>query len=110
MSADFLICLAVLFALAAIGAPIALSMIAAAVTYLFLVEQDLALAAEQILQGLYTSFILLAVPLFIIAANIMNAGTISDRLLTFCVATVGRFRGGLAHVNVVASLIFSVAV
>jgi tripartite ATP-independent transporter DctM subunit len=42
-----------------------------------------------------------------VAANIMNAGTISDRLLQFCVAAVGRFRGGLGHVNVVASLIFS---
>ena len=51
--------------------------------------------------------LVLAVPLFIVAANIMNAGTISDRLLTFCVALVGRFRGGLGHVNVVASLIFS---
>jgi len=37
----------------------------------------------------------------------MNAGTISDRLLNFCVAVVGRFRGGLGHVNVMASLIFS---
>jgi TRAP-type transport system large permease protein len=37
----------------------------------------------------------------------MNAGTISDRLLNFCVAAVGRFRGGLGHVNIVASLIFS---
>ena len=107
MSIAFLLCLLVLFALAAIGAPIALSMIAAAITYLALVGQDLALASEQILQGLYTSFILLAVPLFIVAANIMNAGTISDRLLNFCVAAVGRFRGGLGHVNVVASLIFS---
>ena len=107
MSVAFLICIAVLFALAAIGAPIALAMIAAAITYLALVGQDLALASEQILQGLYTSFILLAVPLFIVAANIMNAGTISDRLLNFCVAAVGRFRGGLGHVNVVASLIFS---
>ena len=59
------------------------------------------------MDGLYSSFVLLAVPLFIIAANIMNAGTISDRLLGFCVALVGRFRGGLGHVNVVASLIFS---
>ncbi len=107
MSVEFLLCIAVLFALAAIGAPIALAMIAAAIAYLALVGQDLALASEQILQGLYTSFILLAVPLFIVAANIMNAGTISDRLLKFCVAAVGRFRGGLGHVNVVASLIFS---
>lgn len=89
------------------GAPIALSMVVAAVTYLTLKGQDLGLAAEQMMQGLFTSFILLAVPLFIVAANVMNAGTISDRLLKFCVAVVGRFRGGLGHVNIVASLIFS---
>jgi len=107
VSPAFLICLAVLFTLAAIGAPIALAMIVAATGYLLFAGQDLALASEQILQGLFNSFILLAVPLFIVAANIMNAGTISDRLLTFCVALVGRFRGGLGHVNVIASLIFS---
>ena len=107
MSVAFLLCLAVLFALSALGAPIALAMIAASISYLAMTGQDLALASEQIMQGLYTSFILLAVPLFIVAANIMNAGTISDRLLNFCVAAVGRFRGGLGHVNVVASLIFS---
>ena len=107
MSVAFLICLAVLFGLAAFGAPIALSMIAATVVYLSMIGQDAGLAAEQMLQGLYTSFILLAVPLFIVAANFMNAGTISDRLLSFCVALVGRFRGGLGHVNVIASLIFS---
>ena len=107
MSTSFLVCIATLFGLAAIGAPIAHAMIVAAIVYLFMSGQDLGLASEQILQGLFTSFILLAVPLFIVAANIMNAGTISDRLLGFCVALVGRFRGGLGHVNVVASLIFS---
>ncbi len=107
MSSAFLICLVIVFFLSAFGAPIALAMIAGAVAYLGLIGQDLALVAEQMMQGLYTSFILLAVPLFIVAANIMNAGTISDRLLNFCVAAVGRFRGGLGHVNVVASLIFS---
>lgn len=107
MSVTFVVCLAILFGLSAFGAPIALAMIVAAISYLGMTGQDLALASEQILQGLYNSFILLAVPLFIVAANIMNAGTISDRLLNFCVAAVGRFRGGLGHVNVVASLIFS---
>ncbi|MGR6468534.1 TRAP transporter large permease [Rhizobium sp. PAMB 3182] len=107
MSTAFFACLLVLFFLAALGTPIALSMIVAAIAYLAVNGQDLALAAEQIIQGLYDSFILLAVPLFIVAANIMNAGTISDRLLNFCVAAVGRFRGGLGHVNIVASLIFS---
>lgn len=107
MSIAFLVCLVILFGLSAFGAPIALAMIVAAVSYLGMTGQDLALASEQIMQGLYNSFILLAVPLFIVAANIMNAGTISDRLLNFSVAVVGRFRGGLGHVNVVTSLIFS---
>ena len=107
MSLGLSLCLLVLFGLAAIGAPIAYAILLAALVYLATTGQDIALAGEQILQGLYDSFILLAVPLFIVAANIMNAGTISERLLAFCVAAVGRFRGGLGHVNVVASLIFS---
>jgi len=107
MSLAFALCLLVLFALAAIGTPIAHSIILGALVYLVLKGQDMGIAAEQIVYGLYDSFVLLAVPLFIVAANIMNAGAISDRLLNFCVALVGRFRGGLGHVNVVASLIFS---
>jgi len=107
MSSAFLYCILMLFGLAGIGAPIALSMIVSAILYLFMKGQDPALAAEQIIQGLYDSFLLLAVPLFIVAANIMNAGTISERLLRFCVALVGRFRGGLGHVNVVSNMIFA---
>ena len=100
-------CLLTLFLLAGIGTPIGYSIILAATTYLGVSGRDIALTGEQILQGLYNSFVLLAVPLFIVAANIMNAGTISERLLKFCVAIVGRFKGGLGHVNVTASLIFS---
>src|SRR6056297_2579069 len=107
MSFEVMACLVTLFLLAGIGTPIGYSIILAALVYLGLGGMDLALAGEKIIQGLYRSFVLLAVPLFIVAANIMNAGTISQRLLQFCVATVGRFRGGLGHVNVVASLIFS---
>ena len=107
MSAAFLACLGTLFLLAAIGAPIAYATIVSAVVYLFMTGQDLGLAGEQVIYGLYDSFVLLAVPLFIVAANIMNAGSISERLLQFCVALVGRFKGGLGHVNVVSSLIFS---
>ena len=80
-------------ALAGIGAPIAHAMIVAAVVYLAVAGQDLGLAAEQMIQGIYDSFIILAVPLFIVAANIMNEGAISDRLLDFCKAAVGRFQG-----------------
>ena len=107
MSVQFAVCLFSMLFLAGIGVPVAYSILLASIAYLAVAGQDVALAAEQILSGLYGSFILLAVPLFIAAANIMNAGTISDRLLNFCVACVGRFRGGMGHVNVVASLIFS---
>ncbi len=107
MSLELFICLMTLFSLVAIGAPIAYSVLVASIFYLAAAGLDVALAGEKILQGLLNSFVLLAVPLFIISASIMNAGSISDRLLQFCVALVGRFRGGLGHVNVVSSLIFA---
>jgi tripartite ATP-independent transporter DctM subunit len=107
VSAAFLICLAVLFLLAGIGAPVAHAMIVAAIAYLALSGQDMGLAAEQVIQSIYDSFVILAVPLFIVAANIMNEGAISERLLAFCKAAVGRFKGGLAQVDILVSLIFS---
>jgi tripartite ATP-independent transporter DctM subunit len=107
MSLAFAICLAVLFTIAAIGAPIGYAMLVASIAYLAVTGADLSLAAEQLIQNIYSGYILLAVPLFIVAANIMNAGSISDRLLSFCIALVGRFRGGMGYVNIVVSLIFA---
>ena len=96
-----------LFGSAAVGIPVAYAIIFGVVTYLGIGGQDLAIAGQTMVQRLFDGFLLLAVPLFIVSANIMNAGTLSDRLLNFCIALVGRFRGGMGHVNVVASLIFS---
>ncbi len=107
MSLEFILCIAALFVLAGIGIPIAYSILVASIVYLAVGGESIGVAGKVLLDGLYQGFIILAVPLFIVAANIMNAGTITDRLLRFCVAWVGRFRGGLGHVNVVASLIFS---
>ncbi|WP_372712820.1 TRAP transporter large permease [Ilyobacter sp.] len=53
------------------------------------------------------SFVLLAVPLFILAANLMNHGSISKRLIDLCIALVGHIRGGLAHANILVSMIFA---
>lgn len=53
------------------------------------------------------SFVLLAVPLFILAANLMNSGEISKKLIDFSIALVGHIRGGLAHANVLVSMIFA---
>jgi len=95
------------FAWSAIGMPIGFAMLASAFVYLFVAGQDVALVASQSLNGLFRSFVLLAVPLFIVAADVMNAGTINERLLKFAGLVVGRIRGGLAHVTIVASMIFS---
>ncbi len=55
----------------------------------------------------YNSFILLAVPFFLLTANLMNVGGITDRLVRFSRALVGHFPGGLAQVNVVLSIFFA---
>jgi C4-dicarboxylate transporter DctM subunit len=103
----FAITIWIIVALSLIGLPIGLSMISASIVYLMLAKQDMGIAAEQILQGLFNSYTLLAIPLFIFAADLMNVGSLSDRLLRFCEALVGRFRGGLGHVNIVANIILS---
>ena len=87
--------------------PIGFSMLASGFAYLLVKRQDLGLVAEQVGNGLYNSYVLLAVPLFVFAANIMNAGTVSERIFDFCRILVGRMRGGLAQVDILVSVIFS---
>ncbi len=103
----FALCIITIVALGALGLPIGHSMIVASIFYLLLSGLDLGTAAEQILNGLFNSYVLLAIPLFILAADLMNIGSLTDRLLQFCLVLVGRFRGGLGHVNVVANMIFA---
>src|SRR5688500_4789893 len=106
-ASPFSICIVVITALALLGLPIGHSMIAGSVLYLLLAGQDMGTVAEQFLNGMYTNYIILSVPLFILAAELMNVGSMTDRLLRFCDAVVGRFRGGLAHVNILQSIIFA---
>ena len=87
--------------------PIGFSMLAAGIGYLLVKGHDVGLMAEQVGNGLYNSYVLLAVPLFVFAANIMNAGTVSERIFDFCRILVGRMRGGLAQVDILVSVIFS---
>ncbi|WP_062513577.1 TRAP transporter large permease [Halobacillus sp. KGW1] len=53
------------------------------------------------------SFVLLAVPLFILAANLMNSGNISQKLIDFSLSMVGHIKGGLAHANILVSMLFA---
>ena len=107
MTAPLLALICVLVAGFFLRAPIGFSMMVSGIAYLIVKGQDLGMASEQILNGLYNSYVLLAVPLFILAANLMNAGTVSDRLFEFCKILVGRLPGGLAQVDVLVSVIFS---
>ncbi len=104
---SFALCIIAIVTLGALGLPIGHSMVVASILYLLLQGLDLGTAAEQILNGLFNSYVLLAIPLFILAAELMNIGTLTDKLLQFCLVLVGRFRGGLGHVNVVANMIFA---
>ncbi len=87
--------------------PIGFSMLVSGIAYLLVKKQDIGLMAEQVGNGLYNSYVLLAVPLFVFAANIMNAGTVSERIFDFCRILVGRMRGGLAQVDILVSVVFS---
>ena len=107
LTSPFSLSLIAIVGLSVIGLPVAYAMIGGSILWLFLSGLDLGTAAEQLLNGMMASQLLLAIPLFILAAEFMNTGSIMDRLLHFCNAIVGRFRGGLAQVNVVQSVIFS---
>src|SRR5512132_2130662 len=107
MPSPFTMALIAIVALSILGLPVGHAMIAGSILWLFAKGLDMGTAAEQLLNGMMASQLLLAIPLFVLAAEFMNAGSIMDRLLRFCNAIVGRFRGGLAQANVVQSVIFA---
>ena len=107
LTSPFSLALVTIVTLSILGVPIGHAMIGGSVLYLAMKGMDMGAAAEQLLNGTYSSFLLLAIPLFILAATIMSSGTIMDRLLRFCNAIVGRFPGGLAQVNVLQSVVFA---
>lgn len=107
MSMGLWVLLGVFATAAVLGAPLGLSMLAAGFAYLMATHQDVGLVVDQTMNGLYNSYLLIAVPLFIFVANVMNASGVIERLLGFGSALVGHLPGGLAQVNVVSNLIFS---
>ena len=91
-----------------VGVPAVFALTAASIAALFWVGfgDALYIVPQQILDGV-ESDTLLAIPFFILAGNLMNLTGISDRIFSFSTALVGHFRGGLAQVNILASLIFA---
>ncbi|MGE4326741.1 MAG: TRAP transporter large permease [Pseudodonghicola sp.] len=87
--------------------PLALSMFAAGAVYFLATGQDVGLLADQVMGQMTGIYVLVAIPMFILAANVMNMSGISERLWAAADAIMGRFRGGTGHVTVLVSIIFS---
>ncbi|MGE0033143.1 MAG: TRAP transporter large permease [Pseudothermotoga sp.] len=100
----FLIIFAGTFAL---GYPIAFGMLAAGIVYLMMKGLSLANLLDMLVIGFSNQTTLIAVPLFILAANIMNDTEITERLFDFVRKAFGRFRGSLGYANIAASVIFA---
>ncbi|WP_316978234.1 TRAP transporter large permease [Shumkonia mesophila] len=100
-----IILLAAFFGLILIRVPIAVALIAASVTCGLYLDIPLVVLLQKMVSGL-NSFTFLAVPFFIIAGELMSDGGMSDKIIRLADAVVGKVRGGLAMVNVLASMLF----
>lgn len=88
-----------------LGVPLAVSLGVSVVATLLIFDLPLNLLAQTMLSSM-NSFLLVAVPLFVLAGSVMAGGGISDRIFSGAEVFFGRFRGGLGHVNIAASAIF----
>ncbi|MGM8212296.1 TRAP transporter large permease [Virgibacillus sp. W0430] len=90
-----------------IRVPVAIGMILTSIFYFVMKGQDIGTVSDVLLSNLFSSYTILVVPLFIFTAEVMNSGYVTDKIFTFANALVGRYKGGMGHVNVVASSVFS---
>lgn len=97
---------ALFIGLLAIGVPIIFVLGITGLVYVYLADLPLVLVPQRLFVGL-NSFLVLSVPLFILAGNIMNASGITARIVHFSNLLVGHVRGGLAYVTVVATMFFA---
>ena len=96
-----------LLALLVARVPIGLSMLLASMAYLLPFGTIPMTVVPQRLWAGLESFPLLAIPFFVLAGSLMNVSGGAERIFAFCLTLVGHLRGGLGHVNVLASMIFA---
>ena len=89
-----------------LGVPVVFVIGLTALIYMLIAGLPLELIPQRMFVGM-NAFVLMAVPFFILAGNLMNAGGLTSRLIRFAYILVGTLRGGLAYVNVIASMIFA---
>jgi tripartite ATP-independent transporter DctM subunit len=96
-----------LLALITAAVPIGIAMLAVGLLYLAITGRvDTIIAAQRVATGI-DNFALMAIPFFLLAAELMNRTGITDRIFKLANCLVGHFTGGLGHVNVVASMLFA---
>lgn len=89
-----------------LGLPVAFALGISSLVYLLVEGVDLSMVAQSLVRGV-DSFTLLAVPFFLLVGELMNSGGITNKIIAMARVMVGHFKGGLAQVNNVASIIFS---
>ena len=87
--------------------PIPHGLMCACMFYFIVAGEPIKMVGQQTLKTFYTNYTIIAVPLFIFAANVMNSGKVTEKIYDFALGLVGRFTGGLGHVNILGSLIFA---
>lgn len=101
-----IILLVLLIFFAALGVPLAFSIGAACVTYIITnVPNFIQMIPQRVWSGVYSE-LMIAMPLFMLAGELMNTGGITKRIINFCLQILKPFHGGLGEVNIVASMIF----
>lgn len=106
MAAQALIIIGVFVVCLFLGFPIFFAVCIPSVLALLMNDLQLVMVPKMVIGGVQ-SFSLLAVPFFILAGNLMNSGGITRRIFNICLALMGWIRGGLAYVNVLASMVFA---
>lgn len=94
-------------ALALIGVPMSFSMLTGSVWFMLTSGMPQTLMIQRLIMAVGDSFSMLAIPFFMLAGTIMNAGGVATRIFDFCNMLVGHIPGGLGHVNVFCSVIFA---
>jgi len=107
MSFPLIVFLVVFVLIFVLRMPVPLGLMTACMFYFIAAGQPIKMVGQQTLKTFYTNYTIIAVPLFVFAANVMNSGKITEKIFDFALGLVGRFKGGLGHVNVLASLVFA---
>ena len=107
MSTGLIVFLIIFVLIFVLRMPIPLGLMTACMFYFIVTGQPIKMVGQQTLKTFYTNYTIVAVPLFIFAANVMNTGRVTEKIYDFALGLVGRFKGGLGHVNILGSLVFA---